>query len=250
MKLSELQVKAPFIIIYGPPGCGKTALTLTLGESLHLMDLDNGLLTGLTLKDQFQSERLKVDVKQFIEKEPNIKVIEFQKAKLHIFDIAKQVAQKTWPFKVLAIDSFTALVQSAVAQVMSNSGRVGQNPEIQHWGLAFTEVINVFSVLKTLGVPVILLAHDQEGKEEGKIEIAIAGKKLAPKLVPFFDEILYMRAKQVGGGKIQYVLQTMNDGRVECRTRGQLPNMIDTSIGMWEVFKKMGYMPSERTVTK
>lgn len=246
MNVADIADKAPHVLLYGGVGTGKTALALTLGKRAEVIDLDDGLKTGVTLKDAFTEDRRAVTVSRFIEKEPHKRATVFQQAKLRIYAIATELNQGKYPYDALILDSLSSFADSALRQIMGNSGDVNATPQIQHWGLAFNEIRNVFAVIRAMPIPVVIIAHDQEGKEEGKIEIAISGKKLPSQIARYFDEVLYMRVKQLGGGKVGYVVQTLNDSRVECRSRANLPNMTDTSVGMWELFKRMGYVPPER----
>lgn len=246
MNVGDIADKAPHTLIFGGVGTGKTALALTLGKRAEVIDLDDGLKTGVTLQDKFTTDRRAVTVSRFIEKEPHKRATVFQQAKLRIYEIAGLLNNNKYPHDALIIDSLSSLADSAVRQIMGNSGDVNATPQIQHWGLAFNEIRNVFAVIRAMPIPVVVIAHDQEGKEEGKIELAISGKKLPSQITRYFDEVLYMRVKQLGGGKVGYMLQTMNDARVECRSRAGLPNMTDTSVGMWALIKTMGYTPPER----
>lgn len=250
MNVSDIQGKAPHVLLFGGVGTGKTALALTLGKSAEVIDLDDGLRTGLSIQDSFSEARRSVTVQQFLEKEPQKRAVAFEAAKRYIYSVSNQLMMNKYPFQALVIDSLSSLADAAVRQIMSNSGQPEGIPQIQHWGLAFNEIKNVFAVIRTFKIPVIVLAHDQEGKEEGKIELAISGKKLPSQITRYFDEVLYVRAKPAGGGKMKYVVQTMNDGRVECRSRSCLPDGFDTSVGMWEMLKKMGYTPQEVKVSK
>ena len=55
MKVSDLQKNEPppNILLYGEVGCGKTILALTLGEHAQVIDVDLGLRSGYSLKDEF-----------------------------------------------------------------------------------------------------------------------------------------------------------------------------------------------------
>lgn len=251
MKVSDIQEKPPHILLWGGVGTGKTALALTLGERAEVIDFDDGLKTGSTLKDKFYDQRRLATVTQFIEKEPQKRATVFQKGKEHIYKISDQLNAGKYPFDALVIDSLSSLADAAVRQIMGNSGNPDGVPQIQHWGLAFNEIKNVFGVIRSMRIPVIVIGHDQEGKEEGKIELAINGRKLPSQLTRYFDEVLYMRVKAEGGGKYKYVVQTKNDARVECRSRANLDNMTDTSDGMWDLIARMGYKPPQKgPVTK
>ena len=257
MKLSELvQNRAPKILLYGEVGAGKTALALTLGAKALCVDMDDGLKTGVSIKDNFSSERLQVEVRQFPEPEPQKRAVSFMAVKKFIYGLPAEIQAKRWPYEALIIDSLSSLADAAVRYIMSNSSRLDDTPEIQHWGLAFNEIKNVMNVIRTLPCAVVLIAHEQVksiGKgnnKEDKLEIAISGKNLPSQITRYFDEVWYMRARNVGGGKRQYVVQTVGDDVVAARSRSCLPNLTDTSCGMWGLFKQIGYSPKEVASTQ
>lgn len=254
MKVSDLPQKAPKVLLYGPVGTGKTALALTLGARAQVMDMDDGLMTGRTLEDKWSAERRAVDVEQFLESQPHKKAEAFAKAKAHVINIANQVSSGKWPFDALIIDSLSALADNALQYIMSNSGQLNQQPQIQHWGLAFSEIKQIVAILRSLPIVVVLVAHEQiktigtGPTAETKLEIAIQGKNLPQQIARYFDEIFHIRAKPIGGGKFSYVIQTKSDDKIEARSRMQIPNHTDTSVGMWELIRLMGYVPPKREV--
>lgn len=257
MKLSELAPKPPKIILWGPLGTGKTALALTLGARAQVIDIgEDGLLTGMTLQDAWTEHRRAVDVVQFLNKEPHKKADAFQRCKDHVFKVANECHKGVYPFQALIVDSLSELARLAVQQILYNSGRPGQNPEIQHWGLAFTEILSVIDCLRNLPIPVILIGHDQlysvgEGKDkEDRIELAVSGKNMPTQIPRGFDEVWYMRVKPAGAGVNKYLLQTKTSNYVLCRSRGNLPDMTDSSCGMWELLARLGYKPKEVQQTK
>ena len=242
----------PKILMYGKVGSGKTALTLTLGSKLTMIDMDDGLRTGLTLQDKFTEDRKSVEVVQFLEREPHKTAGAFAAVKNYIYGLSSRFQKRPYPFEALALDSLTAYADAALNYIMFNSGKLGKQPEIQHWGLAFAEIKNVLQVMRSLPIIVVVIAHEQvksvgtlESREES-LEIAVKGRNLPAEICRLFDEIWYIRSRAAAGGKFDYVLQTHSDALLEARSRSQLPNYTNTNIGMWEIIRKLGYeLPKE-----
>lgn len=249
-KVADLAEQAPKILIYGPPGTGKTALALTMGANAQVVDLDDGLRTGVTLKDNFTDARRAVDVKRYIEAAPHQRASVFKQAKECLYDISNQINQKKYPFDALIIDCLSSFAGAAVAQIMYNSGQIGAAPQLQHWGLAFIEITNVIAVVRAMPIPVVLLAHDQQkgDADDEKTSIGIPGRNMPSMIARYFDEVWYMRVKELGGGKVDYVIQTKSTSKITCRTRSNIPDMTSTSCGMWELIKRCGYVPPQRKV--
>lgn len=251
MKVSELVNRAPKILLVGDVGTGKTALTLTLGEALQVIDIDNGLATGNNLIDKFTSERKKVDVKQFLEPDPTKSATVFPAVKAYIYSLPGAIKRGEYQFKVLAIDSLSSLAEAAIQATMANSSRIGSTPEIQHWGMAFNDIKNVLGVIRSLPIPVILIAHEQVKsvgtgtQKKDTLEIAIQGKNLPSQICRYYGEIWYMETREIAGGKQKYILKTVSDSIFPARSRACLENNIDTSIGMWGLLKKIGYEPTK-----
>ncbi len=258
MKVSDLQKNEPppNILLYGEVGCGKTILALTLGEHAQVIDVDLGLRSGYSLKDEFTDARMAVDVKQFQETSMPERAIAFAKTKSCIFDIATQCNQHRYPFKAIILDSLTVFSEQALAYILGNANKIGKNPEIQHWGMAFSEIKMVLAVLTSLPIPTIVIGHEQiktygTGKDAvNKLELAIKGKNMPAEITRLFDEVWYMRTRMVAGGQRQYVIQTLHDGSVLARSRACLPNMTDTKIGMWKLLEMMGYKRQEEPAVK
>ena len=80
-----------------------------------------------------------------------------------------------------------------------------------------------------------------KGKEaEDRVSLAIHGKNMPAEVMGLFDEVWYMRT---GGtlAKRTRIIQTVHDGTTTARSRACIPNMQDTSIGMWKLLELMGY---------
>lgn len=247
MKVSDIEGKPPKVLLWGDVGSWKTSLLLTLGAPLQVLDFDDGCLTGVKLQDRWTEDRRAVDVIQFLEPAPHKVATVFQRAKQKIIEISNECALKKYPFGALGIDSLSALADASLQQILSNSGRLGQQPEIQHWGLAFSQLKDLVAVLRTLPIPVIYIGHEQvksvgEGASRREtLELALNGKNLGNQICRYCDEIWYSRIKPVGSGKYVQQLQTVDDGTIPCRSRGCIPNNINAEIGMWELLKLAGY---------
>lgn len=270
MKVGESPSKPPKILLYGPAGGGKTALALTLGADAQILDLDDGIMTGITLQDKYTEERKKVELKQFLEPEIATKALAYNQFKTYIFGLQGEIAKGKFPYKALIIDSLTSLGEACSKFVMGNSGSIMSAPEIQHWGLIVNEMQNVMGVIKSLPIVVVLLAHDEEkttGSLVGELNpatgkrnpstakevtsIAVPTRKLIARIPRFYDEIWYTRTRSKGGKKLEYYLQTRKTGDLIARSRLNLPDDFvfarvdgdksEFAVGLWEIIVKLGY---------
>lgn len=249
MKVADLVKRPPKILIYSGPGTGKTALTLTLGEKLQIIDLDDGLRTANALEDKFKAARLAVDAKQFLEPSPHTSALAFKRTKECLIGIANDCQRGRYPFEFLALDSLSSLAEYALNYVMANSSRLGGQPEIQHWGLAISEVKQCLMILRSLPICVIVIGHEQiktigsGPSAEDKIFLGVYGQNLPLQVPGYFDEFWRMRVRPIGGGKFEYVVQTQATDVADAKSRGCLPNLTNAGGGMMDLLKKLGYEP-------
>lgn len=243
-KLIDLPSRHPKVIIYGPVKIGKTALALTLGEDALMIDFEDGLLTGQTLEDEHQQARGQVEVVQFLDLDRS-KATAFTKAKAHALELANKYNRGETPFKAVIVDSLTSMAEASVNGVLATGDHLGKNPQIQEWGLAFTDIKNYLSIIRSMPVVFILTAHEAVktvGKgtsAEDKTVVAIPGKNLPAQVGQLFDELWYMRARAVGAGKSEFYLQTVQTSAALAGSRGNLANNTKVDAGLWKLIEQL-----------
>lgn len=241
MKVSDIKSTAPHVLLYGRPGTGKTLLSLTLGEHAQVIDMDGGLRSGITHKDKFTEERMKVDVIQCLEDDPG-RAVAFSKAKATVDSIVQQCRTGTYPYKALIVDNLTCLADFAMRNILGPSGW-GKPPQIQHYGMAFIQIEQVLLSLRFLPIVVVLCAHDQRDTidKEDVREVAVQGKNLPGKVTSFFDEVLYTKVIPGQGTSNQFVLQTSSSTAITARSRGSLPDNLPQNTGLPDILTRIGF---------
>ena len=254
MKLTDLVSKFPKILIYGPPGSGKTGLCLTLGARCEYWDLDDNLEVGFGLNDNLKQQRLQVEVKQFLEPDPK-KASAFAKIRAYSETVVQLCARNQYPYDAIVVDSLTALAAASEDNTMAAAGRIEQAPEIQHWGKLLKDVENFISNLRALPKVVFFVAHDMEAGPPTNLKttVAVPGKKLPGRVTRMFNEIWYVGIKPAGGGKYEFYIQTAPTSSITCRSGRGLANATifasntngvpGTSVSLWEILNRI-YKPS------
>ncbi len=235
MKLSELNLSKPKIILYGPAGTGKTAFVLTGGSRVTVLDCDNGLRTGLTLKDDWTKERLKVEVLEAHEDAP-LRATAYLKARQIINGFKPKDENE-----IFVLDSLTTFAEFALRNILSAHNRLEGQPQIQDWGGAFRDIEHSILRLRALPCTVILIAHQMISTIDDRdtIQLAIAGKNLPAKLMSYFDEIWHAKVKPMGQGKNTFTLQTITTPSVIARSRCNLLTNTDMNQGLLKVLSAL-----------
>jgi hypothetical protein len=224
MKASELAAMPPKILIYSRAGLAKTSLLMTLGEELLMHDFDDNLEVAFSLNDQFKTDRMCVEVEQFLDPDPR-KASAFVRYRKKLLDIANQANAGTFPYGYYGLDSLTSLAAAIQNNIMGNAGKIEQNPEIQHWGLIITAIERVTTWIKALPIPAFILAHETSfvTDDHNEVQISIPGQKLPGKITRMFSEIWYIQAKARGGGNTDLIIKTVPTQSITCRSGRGLP---------------------------
>jgi len=242
MKLEDLKFQPPMILLAGDYGSGKTAFSLTVGSRGYIIDVDNGLRTGMTLKDKFSEARRQVEVKPCWE-EKTERAVAWGKVKETLKTVVQLVRAGKFDYDVLILDCFTTLCDLCMRQMLQSSGILGKNPQIQHWGLMNMELMNVLWSLKSLDITVVMLAHTRNLETDSGMKacLAIPGKALPPLIPPFFDEVWRIQSRRASQGKFIRTLQTMSSPEFSAKTRFNVEDKTLVDDGLPEILKRMGF---------
>lgn len=263
MRIGDIPPAPPRILLYGPTGVGKSVLAYTLGKRAQCFDFDRGWESGRTTIDLFTQTRREVDIAGptnkdghptgYVDSDP-MKPTAFLAFKKDLIETAKKIRDGTYPFKAIIFDSLTTMFQAAMRNVLFNCGKKWEIQdisslktfvEIQHWGYVFTDITNVMSIIRSFPLPLVFIAHTQSdvkpGGTERIIELAIAGKNMPDQIPSYFEEFWYMKLVKLEGDKVKRVIQTNSDANISARSRLNIPNLTDTSIGLPAILKLGGF---------
>lgn len=238
-------MKPPRIMIYGPPGSGKTAFTMTGGAKVKYLDIDGGVRTGLFLKDKWSDQRELCFDNVTDCTEPSAKqAVAFRKVKALVESYAENKdAQKERP--ILVIDSLTTLLEYCMRYVLDTNGILNKNPRKSDWGQRDTETKQLLINLKAVDACIILIAHEISEEADGTIVInpAMTGQKLPPFILSQFDEILYARLLKKEGNVTEYTIWSKPTASLRLRSRSCLPTTYNMDDGLLPFLAQMGFNP-------
>lgn len=136
------QSAAPFVVIYGEPGVGKTSLALEFPDPFFL-SLENGLPKGTTVKG-FGPDKL-----------PDLHAV---------FDTLRSLYEEQHEFKTVVIDTASVLQNYILKEVKARAG--GKALENISYGKGYVmlseitgEVINWLTAINDTGISIVILAH-------------------------------------------------------------------------------------------
>jgi len=246
MNIKELLEKKkykPMLLFFGLPRTGKTAFLSQIGEKGTLIDFDNGLVTVLTMKDEWTETRSKINVESFTSEGPddNKAYNRFLMYITSLYATVQKSPEKT-P-KIIGFDSFTGLMNLLTDYILGNSGHAGKPPTQPEYGLIFAEARRLLRLLN--GIPAIKILTGHLGfKVTGDItysQLLCTGVNFPNEVCGFFDDILYTKKKKLAQGKEAYILTTTGLPDAVLGTRRRFTEEWDMNKGLISLLKELGY---------
>lgn len=252
------------LLLIGDSGSGKTGALFSLakaGYNLRLVDFDNGadVLASLAADDTKAGERIIYETFTDKFKSVNGKVLPdgipsaFSRAMNMMthwkttgegaYDLGKV---SDWgPQDILVIDSLTHMSLAAFRLVLGMNGRMGQQPQMQDWGIAQDQIESMLALLYSTAVKcnVIVISHVSYigGDDDNQIPVrglpTALGKALSPKIGSYFNTILL--CKSVGqGAQAKKQIITRTDGLIGLKhsAPGRLLTTYPQETGLATIF--------------
>lgn len=246
MKAQELRNrnKPPNLLLYGPPGAGKTALS-SQASGGYMFDCDDGMRTALTLDDKFSPLRQAIEFDIYVDDNPEAPRA-YTDVKNKLLSIRKLVAEGKWPYNACVLDTITGLCRSIQLHVMSCSGGAFKIPKIQHYGQMVNELESILTILRSINVLTVVTAHEMAVETEAGgvlIRIMSATKPHGMNKLPWlFDEVLYCKCRARGQGKFDYIVSGRETSAIMARTRsGIKDDIVINDIGLKGLLERVGY---------
>lgn len=220
------------ILLIGDSGNGKTGALASLalaGHNLRIQDYDNGLES---LFQQLKSSpealsRVKYESLQDPLKSIGGKIFPIGQPTafsrgLALLDTWKTADEDLGPpakwdrNTILVLDSLTMMSNAAMRRALSLVGRSGDQPQIQDWGLAMSNIEDTLGLLYSdaFQCHVIVISHityigNEEGGQAPVGYPNTLGNKLPPKVGRYFNTVLGME-KTIAGGLAKRTIRTQS----------------------------------------
>ncbi len=240
---SYAQSKPIKMLLIGDSGSGKTGALVSLakaGYKLRIQDYDDGLeilaqkLKGsefakaveyVTLKDNLKSVGSGTVAKIIPVGQPlafsnGLSLLDKWQPPIATSDLG---SPSSWGMDtILIIDSLTFMSQCAMRRVLSMGGRAGEQPQIQDWGQAMSNIEDTLSILysDTIKCHVIITSHivyieTTDGQNKGYP--STLGNKLPPKVGRWFNQILHT-VKKGSGDNMRRVILTQPESNIDVKS--------------------------------
>ena len=164
------------MIVFGPPGVGKTYFASTARNVLFLLAEKGGML-GI--------------------KDKGIDVIHINKF-ADLIDAYQFLRKDGHGYKTVVIDSITEVQKKSMDDILIKAGV--QTPRMNDWGENIRQISNMCRLFRDLPMNVIFLAHESIEKDDETGEtsrrLSVNGQKLPEEIAGFVDCVGYMQANE------------------------------------------------------
>lgn len=221
-KLSDVKVPKLNVLIYGPPGHGKTYFTGTAIKATKLLILsaESGLLSLRKLTQDLAAKTGKpvdidyIEVKKFGDIEAAFEELRFK---------------NEGKYDAVAMDSLTEIQKVCMDSILEESKQ--ETARIQDWGTLNNRMVAMIRGFRDLDMHFIVTAlasNEKDEESQSFVTRPLLQGKLQDTLAGYFDEVFYLHSKEVKDDKGQLTtkrwLQTTGSGKVQAKDRsGVLP---------------------------
>lgn len=207
------------ILLYGPPGSGKTYFIGTAPTPIYVFDTDNGIETISQLPDDI----LDYDTYK-PSKRDNLQPLNKLISKLNEF-------ADECPYETVALDSATNLARLLQYRIITLNKNWNETNKmrIQDWGVLKDDLEEIFISIQSLDAHVVVTGHnrvvqptDEDGNPQGEtlyLCLSEAGQAYPQKAPADFDEIYKMDMINRPRSGTEYRVQTQADQKWLCKTR-------------------------------
>ena len=223
------------LLLYGPPGGGKTVFAHSYPGGTRTLDFDNGMQSVLWAikKGLIAKDPASVIYHTFHPpKNPKKDGLVFDAATMKVEEWLKEEDAPSW--NTLIIDSGTLLTQHSIIKGLKEANRLNTSQSWDSlnaggihamrqadWGAASQLFTKFVQYCLSLEKNVILLCHEYSETNEAGAVTAVTPKligQLRQDIPLYFDESYYMTV--VGNkDKVEYKIQTKRDSKHQCKSR-------------------------------
>jgi hypothetical protein len=232
------------VLIYGPPGAGKTTSLYTLPRPLLILDLDNKAektrpAYGMS-KEAFFKDVHVWKMKERLFERPLIQGVltgiskgPQPKGYKEIADMINLLADNNQNYASIALDSMTPLADHMIALLM-NLQKVDQM-RIQDWGFFLAMMRECIYVFNSINANTVICAHEEVDDDTKRIVPLIPGS-MKFRILAYYSEAYRASAITGSDGKTTWSFATKSSSRFDAKSFITEKTSIDTTFT--HLFKK------------